>query len=381
MKRSTERILTTHVGSLPRPADLADLMIRRDEGEAVAEPVLAARVASACAEAVARQVDAGLDIVNDGELGKPSFVSYLKDRLSGYDGPESTVPNASREPDFPNFRVAGREDQRRLRFPYCTGPVAVRDVNAVQRDIAILRAAVSGRPDVEVFMTSISPGQVVRSLPNRYYASDEEYAFAVAAAMSHEYRAIVGAGFILQLDCPDLASGRNHLANTELGLEEWRRVALTNIEALNGAIAGLPADRIRLHVCWGNYEGPHVRDVPLRDIIDVLLTARVGALSVEAANPRHAHEWKLFETIKLPEGMVLIPGVIDSCTNYVEHSELVCERLVRYGRLLGRENVIGGVDCGFSTHIGSGRVHPEVVWAKLATLAEGARLASRELWA
>src|SRR5581483_2712635 len=308
MKRRTDRLLTTRVGSLPRPPELAELMLRREAGEHVDEAELSQRIASACRDAVQRQLAAGLDVVNDGELGRISFSVYLKDRLTSFEGSEYTNASHMRDPDFPNFQLSGREERQKLRFPYCTGPVAMKDPDAIQRDLAVLRSAVDGQQPAEVFMTAVSPAHVPRNMPNRYYPDEEAYIEALAAALAHDYKAIVDAGFILQIDCPDLGSGLSGGGpSAGLPLADRVRLAQRHLDILNEAISGLPPDRIRLHVCWGNYEGPHHRDVPLEAIIGVLLTAHVGALSIEAANPRHAHEWTVFENIKLPDGMLLIP--------------------------------------------------------------------------
>ncbi len=380
MKRSTRRILTTHTGSLPRPRDLTELMLAREAGSRDAT-ALEQRVASATAETVQRQIEVGLDVVNDGEMSKPSYSTYVKDRLNGFEG-ESGMPvgGVRDEKLFPGFRAMNSPNRSQIKFPACSGPISLKDPEAVKHDIANLQAATAGKAVEDVFMTAVSPGQIARFMGNTYYPGHEAYVFALAEAMKYEYRTIVEAGFVLQLDCPDLASGRNNSEFADFPLDEWKKVAFMHVEALNVAIAGLPDDRIRLHLCWGNYEGPHVNDVPLRDVIDVALSAHVQAISFEGANPRHGHEWQLFETIKLPEGKIIIPGVLDSCTNYVEHPELVAQRIVRYASLVGRENVIAGVDCGFGTFVGDARVHGEVAWAKLASMAEGARLASTELF-
>jgi 5-methyltetrahydropteroyltriglutamate--homocysteine methyltransferase len=383
MKRSTQRILTTHTGSLPRPGDLTELMLAREAATPADPAALDARIAEATRETVQRQIDAGLDVVNDGEMSKPSYSTYVKDRLNGFEG-ESGMPMGGALRDeklFPGFRIQNAFNRGHIRFPACNGPISLKDPGAVRRDIANLQAATVGTQVEEVFVTAVSPGQVARFMGNTYYPSHEAYVFALAEAMKYEYKAIVEAGFVLQLDCPDLASGRSNSTFADLTLEEWKKqVAFMHIDALNAAIAGLPEDRLRLHLCWGNYEGPHVGDVPLRDILDVAFGAQVQAISFEGANPRHAHEWKVFETVKLPAGKIIIPGVLDSCTNYVEHPELVSQRIVRYASLVGRENVIAGVDCGFGTFVGDARVHGEVAWAKLASMAEGARLATAALW-
>lgn len=383
MKRSTQRILTTHTGSLPRPKDLAGLMLARERGPLADAAALAGRVRAATEETVRRQIEAGIDVVNDGEMSKPSYSTYIKDRLNGFEG-ENVMPmrRMRDEQMFPGFQAVGGPTRDQIRFPACNGPISLKDPDAVKQDVADLKAAVDAqaRPPEDVFMTAVSPGQIARFMANAYYPSHEAYVFALAEAMKYEYKTIVDAGLVLQLDCPDLASGRANSEFAELSLEEWRKVAFMHVEALNQAIAGLPEDKLRLHLCWGNYEGPHLQDVPLTDVIDIALTAHVQAISFEAANPRHAHEWTVFEKVKLPEERIIIPGVLDSCTNYVEHPELVAQRLTKFASLVGRENVVAGVDCGFGTFVGDARVHGEIAWAKLASMAEGARIASAELW-
>lgn len=381
MKRSLDRILTTHTGSLPRPPDLVDMMIAREQGQQADRATFERRVREAVAETVQRQLGTGLDVVNDGEVSKPSYSTYVKDRLSGFGG--ESVPRFSRsqdDVDFPGYAPPADRARAQLSYPACTGPVEVKDRQAVQRDIANLKAATQLQPATDVFMTAVSPGQIARFMPNAFYPSEEAYIYALAEAMKDEYKAIVDAGFVLQLDCPDLASGRSYGDFAKLSLEEWKQRAFMHVEALNQATAGLPEDQLRIHLCWGNYPGPHHHDVPLRDIIDLAFRARAGAISFEAANPRHAHEWKLFEEVRLPDGKVLIPGVIDSCSNYIEHPELVAQRLERFASVAGRENVIAGVDCGFGTFVGTATVFPAIAWAKLASLTEGARLASRTLF-
>lgn len=381
MKRSSGRILTTHTGSLPRPQDLAELMLASEAGTLGDVAALADQVSAATRDIVRRQTEAGVDIVNDGEMSKPSYSTYVKDRLNGFEGQSRSPFSQNRdELEFPGFVAAGGQRRGELKFPVCSGPISVKDAAAVTRDIDRLKNAAEGQAFEELFMTAVSPGQIARFMANDYYPSHEAYVFALAEAMKHEYRAIVEAGLVLQLDCPDLASGRSNSEFMTLELSEWRKIAFMHVEALNLSLEGLPEDRLRLHLCWGNYEGPHTSDVPLADIIDIALSAHVQAISFEAANPRHAHEWKLFETVKLPAGKIVIPGVLDSCSNYIEHPELVAQRLVRYAGVVGRENVMAGADCGFGTFVGAARVNSQIVWAKLASMAEGARLASAELW-
>ena len=381
MKRSAGRILTTHTGSLPRPKDLVELMLASEAGTLRDPAALADRIESATREILQHQVEAGVDVVNDGEMSKPSYSTYVKDRLNGFDGESRSPFTRNRdELEFPGFVAAAGQDRSGLKFPVCSGPISVKDPDAVARDVALLKAAADGLQAEEQFMTAVSPGQIARFMGNDYYASHEAYVFALAEAMKPEYKAIVDAGLVLQLDCPDLASGRSNSEFMDLELADWRAIAFMHVEALNVAVAGLPQERLRLHLCWGNYEGPHVGDVPLADIIDVALSAHVQAISFEAANPRHGHEWQLFETVKLPPDRIVIPGVLDSCSNYIEHPELVAQRLVRWESVVGRENVIAGSDCGFGTFVGASKVNAQIAWAKLASMAEGARLASAELW-
>ncbi len=381
MKRSSERFLTTHTGSLPRPDDLVRMMFAKEEGVPVDAAALGERIAAAVAEVVGKQVVAGIDIVNDGELSKPSYATYIKDRLAGFGG-ESHPLTYQDLVNFPEMarRVFGDPGRARRKTPGCNGPIAVHDAQAAKTDAANLKSALNGPRAEEAFMSAASPGLVSLFFHNGYYKSQEAYLAAIAEAMRAEYETVVDAGFVLQIDCPDLAMGR-HIQHADLTTAEFRQAAALHIEALNHALRNVPADRARIHLCWGNYEGPHHCDVPLADIIDVIFTAKPAGLSFEAANPRHAHEWKVFESVKLPEGKVLIPGVIESKTNFIEHPELIAQRIGRYAALVGRENVIGGSDCGYGTWVGQAAVDPQIVWAKLAALAEGARIASREFWA
>jgi 5-methyltetrahydropteroyltriglutamate--homocysteine methyltransferase len=380
MRRSTARFLTTHTGSLPRPDDLIRMMFAKEEGVPVDAAALAARVRSAVAEVVGKQAQAGIDIVDDGELSKPSYATYIKDRLDGFGGTSQPLQYQDLV-DFPGMarRVFGDPGRARRKTPACTGPISVRDARAASADAENLKLALGSVKVQEAFLTAASPGVVGLFFRNEHYPSHEAYLFAIAEAMKHEYEVVAKAGFVLQVDCPDLAMGR-HIQYAALSVDEFKKQARLHIEALNHALANVPPEQARVHLCWGNYEGPHHYDVPLADIIDVVFTARPQGISFEAANPRHGHEWKLFERVKLPAGKVIIPGVIDSTTNFIEHPELVAERIGRYARLVGRENVIAGTDCGFGTWVGQAAVDPEIVWAKLASLAAGARLASREFW-
>ena len=380
MKRSVDGILTTHTGSLPRPTDLIRMMFAREEGVPVDRPALAARVRAAVAEVVRKQTDAGITVVNDGELSKPSYATYIKDRLSGFDG--TSHPLQYRDlVDFPEMakRVFGDPGRARRKTPACTSAIGLRDLAAAQVDVDNLKAAVRSVDAKDVFMSAASPGVISLFFHDDHYRNHEAYLFAIADAMRHEYETVARAGFILQLDCPDLAMGR-HIQFADLPLEEFRKMARLHLAALDHAVANIPPEQLRIHLCWGNYEGPHHYDVPLADILDLVFAARPQGISFEAANPRHGHEWRVFERVKLPTDKVIIPGVLDSTTNFIEHPELVAERIGRYAQLVGRENVIAGTDCGFGTWVGQAAVDPDIVWAKLGALAEGARLASRQLW-
>jgi 5-methyltetrahydropteroyltriglutamate--homocysteine methyltransferase len=380
MKRSDQRILTTHTGSLPRSAVLQAHLRSRKNGQPTDDAQFQAAVTAAVAEVVRRQVDIGIDVVSDGEQGKPDYSTYIKDRLAGFEGEPISLGPTRDQLDFPDYAAAlpGLKGGRPS-GPACSGPVAWKDFPAVERDIRNLKAAVAGTPAAEGFMPAVSPCQAARFMPNRYYKSDDEYLATLARVLSAEYEAIVAAGFVLQLDCPDLASGWNNQYR-HLTLPEFRSAIALHIEVLNEAVRNIPAERMRIHLCWGNYEGPHNHDVPLRDIIEPVLKAKPAGLSFEGANPRHAHEWKVFLDVRLPPGKVLIPGVIDSTTNFIEHPELVAERICNYAKLVGRENVIAGTDCGFATSALDDMIFPSIAWAKLAALAEGTRIASEALW-
>ena len=380
MKRSTDRILTTHTGSLPRPPDLITTMFAKEEGVPVEPAALAERVRAAVAEVVRKQADAGVDVVNDGEMSKPSYATYIKDRLDGFGGTSNPLTYQDLV-DFPELakKVFGDPGRARRKTPACTGPIAVRDAEAPKVDAANLQAAIDAVQVEEGFMSAASPGVIALFFRDDHYGDREAYLYAIAEAMRVEYEAVVDAGFVLQIDCPDLGMGR-HIQFADKTIDEFRKEARLNIEALNHALANIEPDRLRMHLCWGNYEGPHHYDVPLADIIDVVFEARPSAIALEGANPRHGHEWKVFEDVELPEGKLIIPGVIESKANFIEHPELVAQRILRYAKLVGRENVMAGSDCGYGTWVGQAAVDPDVVWAKLAALREGAELASRELW-
>jgi 5-methyltetrahydropteroyltriglutamate--homocysteine methyltransferase len=374
------RILTTHTGSLPRPADLVRMMFAREDGVPLDPAALAARIREAVGETVRKQVEAGIDIVDDGECSKPNYASYVKDRLTGFAG--AHAPNRPSDlEEFPEVNKRRMSDPGRAHrhFPACNGPIAMRDAKDVETDIANLQAALASTGAAGGFLTAASPGVVAYFFSNQYYPDQQSYLFAIADALRGEYERVARAGIILQIDCPDLAMSRSS-QYAGLSLEEFRNMLRLNVAALNRAVANIPPEQMRMHLCWGNYDGPHHHDVEIADILDIVFTARPAAISFEAANPRHAHEWELFETVKLPPGKLLIPGVIETKNNYIEHPNLVAQRIERYARLVGPENVIAGTDCGFGTSVGSAQVDPAIAWAKLATLAEGARRASKKFW-
>jgi len=379
MTRSTERILTTHAGSLARPDDLRDLLVAKDEGRAHDGAALAARVRAAVAEVVGQQVAVGLDIVNDGEESKRNFTTYARERLGGVE--ERTLAPGERvlamiygrdAREFPQYfagrgNLAGRE-------AVCRGPLTYVGHAALGADIANFEAALSGVSVTETFLPAVAPGTIEHWLRNAHYQTDEAYLAAIADAMKVEYDTIVGAGFLLQIDDPDLADGWQ--IHPEMSVADYRKFAALRIEALNHALRDIPAERVRFHVCWGSYHGPHKHDLPLRDLVDLVLAVRAQGYSIEASNPRHDHEWRVWQDVKLPDGKILIPGVVGHASDFVEHPELVAERLVRFARLVGRENVIAGTDCGLGPRVG----HPKIAWAKFESLVEGARLATRQLW-
>jgi len=378
MKRSTDRILTTHTGSLPRANDLTLLLEALDAGTVPEQAAFDTRVRRAVGDIVRQQVDAGVDVVNDGEQGKVGYSTYVRHRLTGFGG-QAAVPTRADWADFPEA-AAKSERRSTIMRPSCNGPIDWKDRTAVQKDVANLTAAVSSAKPTEAFMTAASPGVIAHFLKNEHYPSREAYLARLVDVMKEEYDAIHRAGFILQVDCPDLAMGR-HLAFPDLSNAEFLKIAAANVEALNHALRDIPPDRMRLHLCWGNYEGPHHRDIPLKEILPIALKSRPQALSFEGANPRHEHEWIVFKDVKLTDDRLIIPGVLDSTTNFIEHPELVAQRLVRYAEIVGRERVMAGTDCGFATFARSvNQVEPEITWAKFKSMAEGARLASKQLW-
>ena len=385
MKTSTDRILTTHTGSLPRPKPLIDLILGRERGESIDAATFEAATAKAVDEIVAQQVAAGIDVVSDGEMSKPSYTTYIRHRVTGIE-PDPRAAEKGRDimigrdllahPDF----GANRRNFSASPFPGCVGPLKYKDRSALDRDLAHLKAAAAKSKPTDVFMTAPSPGILTRFIINLHYPTEDAYVAALADMMKTEYRAIVEAGFVLQIDAPDLGSCRNNQYR-HLSDDEFRKIAARNIEALNAATEGLPGDRMRLHICWGNYEGPHSYDLPLLKIIDLAFKARPQAISIEAANPRHDHEWEDLKEIDIPDDKILIPGVIDSTTNFIEHPRLVAQRIGRYADIVGRERVIAGVDCGFGTAVRSDPVVADsIVWAKLRALSEGAVIASQRLW-
>jgi 5-methyltetrahydropteroyltriglutamate--homocysteine methyltransferase len=383
VKRSTERILTTHTGSLPRPPDLAAALLGSD-GSLLGSEHLRERMRTAVHEAVQRQVAAGIDVVSDGEMGKPGFAHYVKDRLTGFQGQAAARPFAPRDlRDFPEVAqrlfVSDGQELPRPPMPVNDGPISYIGWDLLAADLDTLSAEVENQSVAEAFLPAVSPGCVAMLMGTTHYRSRRDFLYALADALREEYRAIVGRGLLLQIDCPDLALGR-HLEFPDASLAEFRAAIELHVEVLNHALDGIDPDRVRVHVCWGNYPGPHHHDVALADILEILYQVNASGLSIEGANPRHEYEWAVFEKIPLPAGKVLIPGVIDTCTNYIEHPETVAQRIERYARVVGRERVIAGTDCGFATMAGRSAVAPDVAYAKLASLAEGAGRASARLW-
>ncbi|MGD9704100.1 MAG: cobalamin-independent methionine synthase II family protein [Acidimicrobiia bacterium] len=381
MRTSTDRILTTHVGSLPRPQPVVDVLFAQDRGEPYDQAAFDAVIAAGVDDAVQHQVEAGIDIVDDGEMSKISYGTYIRHRLSGFvtgDVPRQTPEDLN---DFPEFRdrlTAAGATPVYLR-PICTGPIESVNLQPLHTDIAHVKDAIARTGAMEGFMTAASPGTIAVFQPNEHYPSHEAYLGALADAMEPEYRAIVDAGLILQIDCPDLAMGRHMLFRHDSD-EEFVRNAELQVEALNHAVRNIPADRMRMHMCWGNYAGPHTHDIALTKVLPTALKAKPMGLLIEGANARHGHEWEVFATHRLPDDKVLVPGVLDSTSNIVEHPELVAQRIIQYARLVGKERVIAGTDCGFGTFAGFGAVHPSICWEKLRSLSEGAARASERLW-
>ncbi len=381
MKRSESRILTTHTGSLPRSPELQELLRSRlDPKEGEAEEFITG-VEDGVADVVAKQASIGIDVINDGEQGRVQYATYVKDRLTGFDGEQILRARPRKDMlDFPEFAAqSGVSSSATIPWPACTGPIAWKDKDAVQRDIQRLKSATAGVQSEEVFMTAASPGVIANFLVNEHYPTDEAYLYALAEVMKDDYKVIVDSGLLLQIDCPDLAMGR-HTACRELSDSEFLTHAAMQVEALNSALDNVPADRVRMHICWGNYEGPHHCDIPLAAIFDEVMKAKPMGLLIEASNPRHEHEWSVFAKRDLPDDKVLIPGVIDSVTNYIEHPELVAQRICKYADVVGRERVIAGTDCGFATFAGMGAVDAKIAIEKFKALTEGANIASKRLW-
>ena len=381
MKNSSERILTTHVGSLPRSQAVTDVVFAHENsGTPDFSAAESATLATEVVEVVRRQVAAGVDVVSDGELSKISYATYIKDRITGFEGDTPREPGLDLI-EFPRLlkKLADSGATARYKRPRCVGPVAVKSLEPVRADIERLKNAVAAGSPVEAFMNAASPGVIALFQPNEYYPTQDDYLVAVAEAMSAEYEQIVKSGILLQIDAPDLGMGR-HTMYKRRSLEEYLQLAQRHVEILNHALRNVPADRVRMHVCWGNYEGPHHHDVPMELLLPIVLKAKPQALLFEGANPRHAHEWTVFRDAKIPDDKILIPGVLSSTTNYVEHPLLVAERLGRFADIVGRERVLAGSDCGFSTFAGFGPVDPDITYMKLEAMAQGARIASERLW-
>jgi 5-methyltetrahydropteroyltriglutamate--homocysteine methyltransferase len=388
MKYSTERILTTHVGSLPRPPDLLEMIQAKELGQPFNAAAFAGRVKGSVAEVVRRQAEAGIDVVADGEMGRYGFIPYVNERLTGLEprsnqASEGTWARSREHLAFPEYyawaaQMPGAAGGAQRNQWVCTGPIAYKGQEALSRDIDNLKAALAQSRYEEAFMPAVSPAQLAGWNKNEYYKTDEEFRVAIADALGEEYRAIVGAGLVLQIDDPQLAS--HYTTHPELDFAQCRNWASATVELLNHALAGIPPERVRYHTCYGINVGPRVHDLELKHIVDIMLRVNAGAYSFEAGNPRHEHEWRVWEEVRLPEGKALIPGVITHGSNFVEHPEAIAQRIGRFAQVVGRERVIAGADCGFASFSTTCEVHPTVVWAKLAALAEGARLATRELW-
>jgi len=382
MKRSTERILVTHAGSLARPKDLMEMLLARNDGKPYDREALPERLRSAVAEVAQKQIECGVDIVNDGELGKSNFSRYARERLSGFverpAGPDFKPTSIFGRDmiEFPDyFNRGGRTSiGHHSRVFYCAEPLKYVGHDEVKADIENLKAALHGKQFEEAFLPAIAPGTMEHWMKNEYYPTEEAYLFAIADAMHEEYKAIVNAGFVLQIDDPDLADAWQMFP--QMSVADYRKYQEMRIDALNHGLRDLPIDRVRFHMCWGSYHGPHKYDIPLKDIVDIVLKVRAGAYSIEASNPCHEHEWRVWEDVKLPDGKILIPGVVGHYSDFIEHPQAIADRLVRYAKIMGRENVIAGTDCGIGSRVG----HPQVGWAKFQAMAEGARLATKQLW-
>jgi 5-methyltetrahydropteroyltriglutamate--homocysteine methyltransferase len=381
MHHSTDRILTTHVGSLPRSQRVTEVLFARECGatpDAAAEDKV---IADAVAEVVRRQVAVGIDVVSDGEMSKISYATYIAKRFSGFGGDTPREPGQDLV-EFPGLlrKLAERGSTAKYRRPRCIGAVSVEHTEPMLADLQHMQEAITAARPVEAFLNAASPGVIALFQPNDYYRTQDEYLTALAEALRSEYEAIVTAGIVLQIDAPDLAMGR-HTMYRNRSLEEFETLAAQHIEVLNHALRNVPAERVRMHVCWGNYEGPHHHDVPMQRLLPIVLKAKPQGLLFEAANPRHAHEWSVFQNTRIPDDKILIPGVLATTTNYIEHPLLVAERIERFAAIVGRERVIAGTDCGFGTFAGFGPVEPDIAYLKLAAMVEGARLASHRLWA
>lgn len=381
MHLSTDRILTTHVGSLPRSQAVTDVLFAREREEARDARADEAVITAAVADVVRRQVETGIDVVSDGEMSKISYATYIAKRFSGFAGDTPREPGQDLV-EFPGLlkKLAERGSTAKYRRPRCVADVKVADTGPLRADVQNLRAAIQATPPVEAFMNAASPGVIALFQPNDYYPTQDDYLTALAEALRAEYEAIVGAGIVLQIDAPDLAMGR-HTMYRDRSVQEFESLAARHIEVLNHALRNVPASRVRMHVCWGNYEGPHHHDVPMERLLPIVLQAKAQGLLFEGANPRHAHEWTVFRDTKIPDDKILIPGVLATTTNYIEHPLLVAERIERYADIVGRERVIAGTDCGFGTFAGFGPVEPDIAYLKLAAMVEGARIASKRLWA
>jgi 5-methyltetrahydropteroyltriglutamate--homocysteine methyltransferase len=380
MRTSTDRILTTHVGSLPRSQAVTDVLFARERGDVSDTAAAAQTIADAVEAVVRKQVAAGVDVVSDGEMSKISYATYIADRFSGFDGDTPREPGQDLV-EFPRLleKLAKLGSTAKYRRPRCVGEIRNKTFAPLQEDLANFARGVKAGAPADAFLNAASPGVIALFQPNDFYKTADDYLAAVAEALRGEYEAIVAAGFLVQIDAPDLGMGR-HTMYRHATVAEYLARAERHVEVLNHALRNVPASSVRMHCCWGNYEGPHHHDVPMRDLLPVLLKAKPQALLFEAANPRHAHEWTVFRDARLPDDKILIPGVLSSTTNYVEHPELVAERLLRFADIVGRERVMAGSDCGFSTFAGFGAVDPDIVYMKLAAMGEGARLASRRLW-
>ena len=380
MKTSTDRILTTHVGSLPRSKAVTDGVFAKENEQPYNEAELAATINSAVDDVVAKQVEVGVDVVSDGEMSKISYATYIKDRITGFEGDSERNPPSDLE-EFPGFlqRQSSSGGTPSYKRPCCVAEIKVKDMQPLQEDLDNFSAAVNKHKPAEGFMNAASPGVIALFQPNHHYGSHEQYLEALAIAMRAEYEAIVEAGFILQLDSPDLGLGRHMLFKGKPDTE-YQHLANLHVDMLNEALVNIPADKVRLHVCWGNYEGPHHHDAPMEVVLPIALRAKPQALLFESSNPRHAHEWEVFASADIPEDKILVPGVIDSTTNFIEHPRLVAQRIMQFANIVGRERVMAGTDCGFSTFAGFGAVDQDIVYAKLASMAEGAAIASKQLW-